>query len=121
MARKKIAAQNKYADAVNELKDFCEDNTELDVTILDKEYPFRVQFRPSAQINFFGNENVNDDGDINDLTVTVGINTAVKSTLRFKMGANLLKKLIKMAEKVGELYYHAYRERADVDQEGEEQ
>ena len=62
----------------------------------------------------FGYMNVDENGEVNDLTVTIGLSTAVKSTLKFKMDAKLLKKLIKLAENVGDLYYHAYRE-----QEGE--
>ena len=58
------------------------------------------------------NENVDENGEINDLTVTVGLSTTVKSTLKFKMDSKLLKKLIKLAEKVGTLYYQAFRESA---------
>lgn len=121
MARKKNQAQSEYEAAVNALKKFCEDSTELDVIIQDERYPIRVQFLPKAQLNFFGNENIDENGEINDLTVTVGLSTSVKSTLRFKMNAKLLKKLIKMAENVGAVYYHAFREAADSEQEDEEE
>lgn len=121
MAQKKNQAQSEYEAAVNAMKKFCEDNTELDVIIQDERYPIRVKFLPSAQLNFFGNENIDENGEINSLTVTVGLSTSVRSTLRFKMNAKLLKKLIKMAENVGAIYYHAFREAADTEQEAEKE
>lgn len=110
MAQTKQAAQANYEAAVDALKKYCEDHTDLDVYILDESYPLRVQFIPTAQLNLFGNENIDENGEINDLTVTVGLSTSVKSTLKFKMDAKLLKKLIKLAETVGTIYYQAFRE-----------
>lgn len=110
MAKKPTPAQSQYEAAVNDLKKFCEDNTDLEAYILDGDYPIRVQFIPKPQLTIFGNDNVDEYGEINDLTVTVGLSTSVKSTLKFKMDAKLLKKLIKMAEKVGSIYYLAFRE-----------
>lgn len=114
MAKKQNAAKSEYEAAVNALQKFCEDHTDLTAIIMDDAYPIRVQFLPSAQFTLFGNENIDENGEINDLTVTVGLSTAVKSTLKFKMDAKLLKKLIKLAETVGTIYYQAFRE-----QEGE--
>ena len=119
MAEQKKAAQTEYEAAVKDLVKFCEDHTDLTAIIMDDAYPIRVQFLPNAQLNFFGNENIDENGEVNDLTVTVGLSTAVKSTLKFKMDAKLLKKLIKLAETVGTLYYHAFRERADEEKEVE--
>ena len=117
MANKPTTAQNNYEAAVDKLTTFCYENTDLAVEILDTAYPFRVQFIPEAQLSMFGNENVDENGEINDMTVTVGLTTTVKSTLKFKMDSKLLKKLIKMAETLGTLYYHAFREAADNDVE----
>lgn len=105
-------AQTCYEAAVDALHKFCEKETDLSVVILSEEYPFRVQFIPDLQETIFGNENIDENGEYNDLTVTVGLTTAVKSTLRFKMESKQLKKLIKLAETVGSLYYHAFREEA---------
>ena len=110
MATNKNAAQTEYNASVKALKKFCEDQTELEAYILDDEYPIRVQFLPKSQLTLFGDENVDTNGEVNDLTVTVGLSTCVKSTLKFKMDSKLLKKLIKHAETVGNLYYQAYRE-----------
>lgn len=99
-----------YEAAVESLQKFCEKETEVMPNILDDGYPVRVQFIPKPQLSVFGNENVDENGEFNDLTVTVGLTTAVKSTLKFKMDSKLLKKLIKLAETVGSLYYHAFRE-----------
>lgn len=108
--KKETPAQSEYEAAVERLRKFCEDHTDLTPVIMDDKYPIRVQFIPDAQMSIFGDENVDENGEVNDLTVSVGLTTAVKSTLKFKMDSKLLKKLIKHAETVGTLYYQAYRE-----------
>lgn len=114
MAKNPNAAKTEYDAAVKDLKKFCEDQTDLEAYILDDEYPIRVQFLPSSQMTLFGNENVDENGEVNDLTVTVGLSSAVRSTLKFKMDSKLLKKLIKLAENVGRLYYQAFREQEGI-------
>lgn len=104
------AAKTEYDAAVKALNKFCEDQTDLEVHILDDEYPIRVQFLPNSQLTMFSDTNVDENGEVNDLTVTVGLSSGVRSTLKFKMDSKLLKKLIKLAENVGNLYYQAYRE-----------
>ena len=106
----KNIAKTEYDKAVNALKKFCEDHTDLDALILDDEYPIRVQFIPSTQLSLFNEGNIDENGEVNALVVTVGLTSAVRSTLKFKMDSKLLKKLIKLAEQVGHLYYQAYRE-----------
>jgi len=102
-----------YEAAVKVLDKFCKANTDLTPVIIDSEYPIRVQFIPDGQMDLFGgNENIDENGEFNDLTVSVGLSTAVKSTLRFNVDAKMLKKMIKLAETVGVLYYHAFREQA---------
>ena len=103
-------AQTMYEAAVDSLQKFCEKETELQSIIRDEQYPVQVQFIPKPQLSMFGNDNIDENGEVNDLTVTVGLSTDVKSTLKFKMDSKLLKKLIKLAETVGSLYYHAFRE-----------
>ena len=110
MAIKPNEAKTEYDAAVKALNKFCDDHTDLEVYILDDAYPIRVQFLPKSQLTMFGDENVDENGEVNDLTVTVGLSTCVKSTLKFKMDSKILKKLIKLTEKVGSLYYQAYRE-----------
>lgn len=113
-------AQHEYEATIDDLRKFCDAYTGLTPNIIDNEYPFRVQFIPDAQLSMFENENVDENGEFNDLTVTVGLTTSVKSTLKFKMETKLLKKLIKLAEQVGRLYYHAFREGAgDLGQDDE--
>lgn len=112
---KKPAAQTEYEAAVKALMKFVEDSTDLNAEILTDTYPIRVQFIPKRQLTLFGdpNENVDQEtGELNDMTVTVGLTTSVKSTLKFKMDAKLLKKLIKLSETVGTIYYNAFREEA---------
>lgn len=112
MSTNQNAAAIEFEAAVKDLKTFCENQTELDAYILADEYPIQVQFIPKnpTQLTLFGNDNVDENGEVNDLTVTVGLSSAVKSTLKFKMDSKLLKKLIKLAKKVGTLYYQAFRE-----------
>lgn len=108
---KKNAAQTEYDAAVKALMKFVEDSTDLNAEILTETYPIRVQFIPKRQLTLFGDENIDKEtGEVNDMTVTVGLTTSVKSTLKFKMDAKLLKKLIKLSETVGTIYYHAFRE-----------
>ena len=121
---KKNQARISYSAAVGNLDKYCKTNTDLVAVILDEEYPYRVQFLPRPQQTFFGNENIDENGEINDLTVTVGLTTTVKSTLKFKMDSKQLKKLIKIAEALGHLYYQAFREKAGdqrADGEGDEE
>lgn len=106
------AAKNSYEEAVASLHKYCEKETDLAAVILDEEYPFRVQFVPNYQLSVEWNENIDENGEVNDLTVTVGLTTSVKSTLKFRMPSDQLKKLIKLSEKVGNIYYHAFREEA---------
>lgn len=110
MKKQQTPAQTMYEASVEALQKFCEKETELQPLILDGQYPIQVQFIPKPQLTVFGNENIDENGEVNDLTVTVGLSTSVKSTLKFKMDSKLLKKLIKLAETVGSLYYHAFRE-----------
>lgn len=109
MTKRLTAAQSEYEAAVEKLRKFCEDHTDLTPIIMEDKYPIRVQFIPDSQLSLFGNENIDENGEVNDLTVVVGLSTAVKSTLKFKMDSKLLKKMIKLAESVGTLYYHAFR------------
>ena len=109
-----------YEAAVEQLLKYCDENTELTPVIIDEAYPFCVQFIPNPQQTIFGNENVDENGEINDMTVTVGLTTTVKSTLKFKMDSKQLKKLIKLAESTGRIYYQAFREEAgDLRQDNE--
>lgn len=108
MSNKQDIARIEYEAAVEKLTHFCETSTYLTPVIVDKEYPIRVKFFPC--LSLFEDENVDENGEVNYLTVVAGMSTTVKSTLKFKMDSKLLKKLIKLAEKVGALYYHAFRE-----------
>ena len=106
------AEKKEYDAAVQRLCKFCEDNTELNVIVNDSKYPLCIQFLPNRQLSLF-EDNIDENGSVNEMTVTVGLTTVVKSSLKFKINSDLLKKLIKKAEKLGVLYYHAFRAEAD--------
>ena len=110
---KSVNLRSDYESAVKKLMKFCEENTDFSVVIRDDAYPFRVQFIPDMQLSVFADENITEDGEVNDMTVEVGLSTKVQSTLKFKMDSKLLKKLIKLAEETGTIYYHAYRAAQD--------
>lgn len=107
-----------YESAVKDLKKFCKENSDLSVVIDEREYPIKVQFFPDPEQIQMVEENIDEGGAVGEMTVTVGLSTTVKSTLRFKMNSKILKKIIKGAERVGQTYYHAFRAMADR-QEGE--
>ena len=81
----------------------CEVNTDL--------YPLTAVFVPNPQRSIF-DAAIDENGEVGELVISVGLDTNVKSTLKFEMDAALLKKLIKSVEKIAFLYYHAYREGA---------
>ena len=112
----KNKARNAYAAAVEKLNIFCETRAKLEPYILDDEYPFKVKFYPvmDQQPSLFDDddETFMERDPSNFLIITVGLDTSVKSLLKFKMQTDVLKKLIKLTEKVGAVYYHAFREGA---------
>lgn len=106
-------ARKAYESAVDDLKEFVAERTNLEVIISEETYPIRTIFMPNNQISIFDEGNIDEAGEVGCLTITVGLSTSVKSTLKFHMAAALLKKLIKLSERAGNLYYQAYREEAD--------
>lgn len=104
-----MRAKNEYVAARNALMQYCEKATDYVCEVKESAYPLKVVFTPNdAQAAMFPtgkNSGV--------LEITVGLDTNVSSTLNFKMDSELLKKLIKNAEKIAFLYYHAFREQFD--------
>lgn len=113
-------AGSAYAKAFENLREFCEEETDFNVVVIDEKYPVRFVFEPVKQMGMFDAENVDENGEIGTIVITVGLSTSVKSTMKFNVPAALLKKLIKLSEKAGNLYYHSFREEADeTEKEGE--
>lgn len=109
-----MSAQSDYKAAAAALEKFCNEETNFAVEILTENYPLSVKFTPNAQMSLFDSENytVDENGEIGNILISVGQSTRVLSTLRFKMDAKLMKKMIKLSEKVGNAYLHAFREGA---------
>ena len=54
--------------------------------------------------------NVDENGEVGNISVSLGQETRVSSTLKFSLPAKLLNKMVKLSEKVGVTYLHAFRE-----------
>ena len=109
MSNKGIAMKA-YESAVAALNKFCAENTRLVAIVKSDDYPLQVQFVPDPQGDIFGSENVHEDGTVNEIVVTVGVKTEASSSLIFRTESKVFKKLIKLAESAGLLYYQAYAE-----------
>lgn len=104
-----MRAKNEYEAARDALMQYCEKATDYVCEVKESAYPLKVVFTPNdAQEAMFP---TGKNGGV--LEITVGLDTNVSSTLNFKMDSELLKKLIKNAEKIAFLYYHAFREQFD--------
>ena len=104
-----MRAKNEYEAARDALMGYCEKATDYVCEVKESAYPLKVVFTPNdAQAAMF-----DENRSYGVLEITVGLDTKVRSTLEFQMDSDLLKKLIKNAEKIAFLYYHAFREQFD--------
>ena len=104
-----MKAKIEFECAQNDLMKFCAGTTDYICEVNTNLYPLTAVFVPNPQRSIF---DVDENGEIGELLISVGLDTSVKSTLKFEMDAALLKKLIKSVEKIAFLYYHAFREEA---------
>lgn len=88
---------------------FCATTTDYICEVNTNLYPLTAVFVPNPQRSIF---DVDENGEVGELVISVGLDTSVKTTLKFEMDASLLKKLIQSVEKIAFLYYHAFREEA---------
>lgn len=103
-------ARATYEQAILSLQKTCNEELEMELIVNEDEFPLRVSFIPRVQIDMF--DGAEESGEVHDLTVSVGMSCTVQNTMSFKMDSKVLKKLIREAEKIGTLYYLAYREDA---------
>ena len=106
-------AQLRYKSAVGALARYCDKETVFWMRVHDEAYPFRIQFFRNEQATFFDDEPEETEGTepgAGSLTIVVGLETRVESTLRYRADAHELKKLINLTEKAGNLYYRAFCE-----------
>lgn len=101
-----MRAKNEYEAARDALMQYCEKATDYVCEVKESAYPLKVVFTPNDAQEAMFDEN----RSYGVLEITVGLDTKVRSTLEFQMDSDLLKKLIKNAEKIAFLYYHAFRE-----------
>ena len=105
-----MRAKTEFECAQNDLMKFCEGTTDFICEVNTDLYPLTAVFVPNPQRSIF-DAAVDENGEVGELVISVGLDTSVRSTLKFEMDAALLKKLIKSVEKIAFLYYHAYREK----------
>ena len=98
-----------FEAARNALIEYCEESTEYRCEVKEETYPMKVVFESMAQRSIFDEDSNEEPGT---LTIEVGLETKVRSTLKFQIDSTLLKKFIKSAEKIAFIYYHAFREEA---------
>lgn len=106
-----MRAKIEFECAQNDLMKFCEGTTDYICEVNTDLYPLTAVFVPNPQRSIF-DAAIDENGEVGELVISVGLDTSVKSTLKFEMDAALLKKLIKSVEKIAFLYYHAFREDA---------
>ena len=106
-----MRAKTEFECAQNDLMKFCEGTTDYICEVSTDTYPLTAVFVPNPQRSIF-DAAIDENGEVGELVISVGLDTNVKSTLKFEMDAALLKKLIKSVEKIAFLYYHAFREDA---------
>lgn len=104
-------AKIEFELAQNDLIKFCEGTTDYICEVDTNRYPLTAVFVPNPQRTIFDSA-IDENGEVGELVISAGLDTNVKSTLKFEMDATLLKKLIKSVEKIALLYYHAFREDA---------
>lgn len=104
----KPRARTEFESARDSLIKYCELATHYSCEVKETSYPMKVVFTPVPRLPGFTDES----RDVGALTIEVGLDTRVISTLEFEMDSNLLKKFIKSSEKLAFLYYHAFREEA---------
>lgn len=110
MEKKQMRAKTEFECAQNDLMKFCEGTTDYICEVNTDLYPLTAVFVPNPQRSIF-DAAIDENGEVGELVISVGLDTNVKSTLKFEMDAALLKKLIKSVEKIAFLYYHSYREK----------
>lgn len=106
-----MRAKTEFECAQNDLMKFCEGTTDFICEVNTDLYPLTAVFVPNPQRSIF-DAAIDENGEVGELVISVGLDTSVRSTLKFEMDAALLKKLIKSVEKIAFLYYHAFREAA---------
>lgn len=104
-----MKAKIEFECAQNDLMKFCATTTDYICEVNTNLYPLTAVFVPNPQRSIF---DVDENGELGELVISVGLDTNIKTTLKFEMDAALLKKLIKSVEKLAFLYYHAFREEA---------
>ena len=103
-------AKTEFEGARDSLIKYCECSTKYSCEVKDSTYPLKVVFTPDPLLTML--DDIDEHGAVGALTIEVGLDTRVISTLKFEMDSQLLKKFIKSAEKLAFLHYHAFREAA---------
>lgn len=84
-----MKAKIEFECAQNDLMKFCAGTTDYICEVNTDTYPLTAVFVPNPQRSIF---DVDENGEIGELVISVGLDTSVKTTLKFEMDAALLKK-----------------------------
>ena len=102
-----MKTKDHYEHVVSKLKEFCSEETEFKVEIIENTYPLEVRYTPSeTQLSFFQDKYINKDGEVGYVSVFCGIETTVKTNIELVIGDALFKKLINKAKEVGKYWLH---------------
>ena len=104
-----MSATDKYMASIETLRSFSEEEAGLDVEIFTDKYPVRCVFSPNMNAR---QVTLDTDPDANEgkLVISLGLKTEIENTLQFSIEAVILKKLLRISEKLSYLYYHSFCE-----------
>lgn len=104
-----MAATDKYMASIEALRSFSEEEAGLEVEIFTDKYPIRCVFTPSMNARQVTLDTEPDENE-GKLVISLGLKTEIENSLQFSIEASVLKKLLRISEKLSYLYYHSFCE-----------
>lgn len=98
-----------YETSVKRLEMFCKKLKNVSVKVDTSKYPIVIVIRCIPQQVMFDAEEAT---EFDTITVSVGLTTTVKASSKLKINAKDLNKIMKLSEKAGIAYLHAFFEQS---------